>query len=193
MRPKLPGDGTLGFPFAQEQLGPRCPGCGRMIDASGLRPGDRFKCAKCKKLMTHGPHLSDPQHAASWRAYRTGVLLVLVAGTIWCVTVGYEFGTQTGRWTLGFGGPLGVWLLVVGCLALAARTTQNTSVLVGVTAAMSGLALFFVERLGQHVGYDVAAWHQRFRAFHLWAPGLIAIGLVVLTAGLFVQGRRRSL
>lgn len=182
----------MDLPFAPEGL-LRCPGCDRAIDGSSLQPGERFKCSRCKKLMTYGPHLYDPQHGATWRSVRTAVFLVLVAGTVWCLTVGYDMGQRTHRWTLGFGGSLVVWLLVVGCIVLAARTTQVLSVPVGVGIAMTGLALFFVERLGRHVGYDVAAWHRRFRAFHLWSPGLIVAGLVILTVGLVLQARRRAL
>jgi hypothetical protein len=164
-----------------------------VIDASTLRRGHRFKCAKCKKLLTFGPALLDPQCAATWRTLRTAVLLLLIAATIWCVTIGYDFGLRTRQWTVGFGGALLLWLIVAGCIVLAAKTTQNLGVPVGVTAAMCGIALFFLERLGTHVGYDVQAWHERSRAFHLWAPGLVALGFVVLAASLLVQARRRSL
>ncbi len=177
--------------FAREDL-TRCPGCGRVLDTSALQPGERFKCAKCKKLLTCGRHLASPQYAASWQATRTGLLLVLVATTVWCVTVGYDFGARTGQWALGFGGPLLLWFIVIGCVVLASRTTQNPVVLVGVVAGMNGLALFFVERVGRHVGYDVGRWHERFRGFRLWAPALIVLGVVVLAAGLLVQARRRS-
>jgi hypothetical protein len=163
-----------------------------VIDATTLRPGDRFKCAKCKKLMTFGPHLFTPQYADAWRTTRTAALLLLIATTVWCVTVGYDFGSRSGHWGLSLGGSLAVWLLAVGCIVLAASTTQNLGVLVGVGAAMNGLALFFIERLGRHVGYNVAAWRERFRAFELWAPGLLAVGFVILTASLIIQARRRS-
>jgi hypothetical protein len=177
---------------APEERRIRCPGCGRVIDASDLRPGDRFKCTKCKKLMTFGPHLLQPDYAAHWRTLRVVLLMACIAATIWCVTVGWDFGMRTGHWGLGFGGALVVWLLAAGCIGLAAGTTQNNGVMVGVTGMMSGVALLFLDRLGRHVGYDVAAWRQ-FRFFDWWAPGLIAMGAVVLVGALAVQGRTRSL
>jgi len=170
----------------------RCPGCNRVIDVSALRPGERFKCAKCRKFLSLGPHLRDPAYAANWRTVRVVLLVGCMAATVWCVTLGYDFGLRTGSWTLGFGGAVAVWLLAAGCIGLAARTTQNNGVMVGVTALMAGLALFFLERLGSHVGYDVAAW-RRFRFFAWWAPGLMVIGLGVVAAALAIQARLRSL
>ena len=177
---------------APEETRIRCPGCGRVIDASDLRPGDRIKCTKCKKLMTYGPHLFDPDHASNWRTLRVVLLMVCIAATVWCVTLGWDFGMRTRHWGLGFGGAMVVWLVVAGCIGLASQTTQNNGVLVGVTAVMAGVALIFLERLGRHVGYDVGSW-TRYRFFDWWAPGLIAIGLAVLVSALIVQGRTRSL
>ena len=169
----------------------RCPGCERVIDASGLREGERFKCARCKKLLTFGPQLWDSRAAAQWRALRLVVLLGCVASTLWCVMVGYEMGARTERWAVGFGGALAVWMVAVGCVALAALTTQNNGVVAGVTAIMSGVMLFFVQRLGRYVRYDVAAWEQ-FRFYRWWVPVLLVVGAGVLAASLVAQGRRRS-
>lgn len=180
-----------GFLAVEEQRF-RCPACNRVIDATDLRPGERFKCSKCKKLMAFGPRLFDAGYAGAWRTLRVVLLVGCIATTVWCVTVGYDFGLRTGQWAWGFGGAAGVWLLAAGCISLAARTTQNNGVLVGVTGVMLGLSLFFIERLGRHVGYDVAAWRQ-FRFFEWWAPGLIGIGALVLAGALVVQGRARSL
>ena len=170
----------------------RCPGCDRVIDAAHLRPGERFKCAKCKKLMRLGPQVFDPGYAASWRTWRLVLIGACVAATVWCVTAGYGFGARTGQWTAGFGGALAVWAVTLGCIALAARTTQNNGVLVGVAATMAGVALFFIQRLGERVGDpELREWRQ-FQYFDLWAPALIAIGVVVLVASLVVQSRFRS-
>jgi len=163
-----------------------------MIDGSDLRPGDRFKCAKCKKLMKFGPKLFDERYASSWRMWRVVLLVGCIGATVWVVTLGYDFGRQTQRWTRGFGGALLMWLVVVGCIALAARTMQNNGVLVGVTAMMAGVSLFFLERLGRHVGYEELAEWRRFRFFGWWVPLLIVAGLTVLVASLVVQGRCRS-
>lgn len=171
----------------------RCPGCGRLIDGTGLRPGERFKCAKCKKLMAFGTHLFDPQTRSSWQMLRTVVLVACVAATIWCVTVGYGFASRSGRWVTGFGGALVVWLIAVGCIALAARATQNIGVLVGVTATMAGVALFFVERLGEEVDpQTVAEWRASFQLYDWWAPALIVGGVAALVAALVLQRRARS-
>lgn len=143
--------------------------------------------------MAFGPHLFDPQYQASWRTTRTTVQFILVASTIWCVTVGHELGSATGHWVLGFGAPFVMWLVVVGCILLAGRTTQNLGVLVGVTGVMDGLALFFLERVGRHVGYPVRLWHARLRFFRLWSPGLVLVGFVVLVVALVLQSRRRAL
>lgn len=175
-----------------ESLRFHCIGCGRVIDGAGLRPGERFKCAKCKKLMTLGPSLFDPRTRENWQLARLVVLVSCIAATVWCVTIGYGFGARSGSWLVGFGGSIVVWLVAVGCIALAARTTQNNGVLVGVTALMAGVSLFFIERLGEEVGYDVAAWRQ-FQSYGYWVPGLIGCGLGVLAAALVVQARRRAL
>lgn len=170
----------------------RCPGCGRVINGGGLTPGERFKCAKCKKLMRLGPHLFDPRAREAWQLGRIVLLMACIAATVWCVTVGYGFGSRSGQWVAGFGGSLAVWLLAVGCIALAAHTMQNNGVLVGVTATMAGVSLLFIERLGEQVGYDVASWHE-FTFYGLWVPGLVGGGLVVLAVSLAVQSRVRSL
>ena len=170
----------------------RCPGCGRLMDSSDLRPGERFKCAKCKKLMRLGPQLFDPRYRASWQTGRMVLLVACIGATIWCVTVGYGFGERTGQWIAGFGGSLVVWALALACIGLAARTTQNNGVLVGVAALMAGVSLFFLQRLGERLGYPVADWRE-FQFFDLWVPGLVAIGLVLLVGALIVQQRARSL
>jgi len=169
----------------------RCPGCGRVMDGATLRPGERFKCAKCKKLMRFGPHLFQPDTRSDWQVARTVLLVACIAATVWCVTVGYGFGSRTGRWVAGFGGSLVVWLVAVGCIALAARTTQNNTVLVSVTAMMAGVSLFFIERLGEQVGYDVAAWRE-FESYDLWVPALVGGGLVGFVVALVLQARVRS-
>ncbi len=169
----------------------RCPGCGRMIDASGLKQGERIKCQKCKKLMRFGPHLFAPEARSDWQLVRTVLVVACVAATMWCVTVGYSFGSRTGAWVTGFGGAIVVWLVAVGCIALAAATTQSNGVLIGATAMMAGVSLFFIERLGEQVGYDVAAWHE-YASYDLWTPGLAVAGLVTLAASLFVQARART-
>jgi len=170
----------------------RCPGCDRVIDATGLAPNEPFKCAKCKKLLRFGPHLWDPAVAARWKALRTVVLLGCVAATVWCVMVGYEFGARTGQWAVGFGGALGAWVVAALSIALAALTAQNNGVVVGVTAVMAGVLLVFVERLGRYVGYDMAAW-ERYRFREWWLPVLLVVGGATLVASLVVQARRRSL
>ncbi|HPD17831.1 MAG TPA: hypothetical protein PLE19_23075 [Planctomycetota bacterium] len=169
----------------------RCPGCGRVIDASELRPGERVKCAKCKKLMRYGPHLFDPRTRENWQTGRLVLLVACIAGTVWCVTVGYGFGSSKGSWVAGFGGSIVLWLITVGCIALAARTTQNNGILVGVTAMMAGVSLFFLERLGEQVGYDVAAWRE-FQFYEAWAPTLIIGGALAFGVALAMQGRARS-
>jgi uncharacterized paraquat-inducible protein A len=169
----------------------RCPGCERVLDGSSLRPGEPFKCARCKKLLTFGPHLWDSRAAARWRALRLVVLLACVASTVWCLMVGYEMGARTEQWVAGFGGALAVWMVSAGCVALAALTTQNNGVVVGVTAIMSGVMLFFVQRLGRYVHYDLGAWEQ-FRFHRWWVPVLLVVGAGVLAASLVMQGRRRS-
>ena len=170
----------------------RCPGCDRVIDGSGLAAGEPFKCAKCKKLLRFGPHLWDAAAAARWRAVRVAVLLGCMAATVWCVMTGYELGARTGQWAVGFGGALGAWVVAALCIALAALTAQNNGVVVGVTGVMSAVLLVFVERLGRHVGYDVAAW-ERYRFYQWWLPVLLVVGGAVLAASLVVQARRRSL
>jgi len=170
----------------------RCPGCGRVMDSAGLRPGERLKCAKCKKLMRFGPHLFDPRTRADWQLLRTVLVVGCVAATVWCVTAGYGFGSRTGQWVTGFGGSLLVWLVAVGCIALAARTTQNNGVLVGVTAMMAGVSLFFIEHLGERVGYPVHAWREEFASYGLWVPGLLVGGSVAFVVSLVVQARVRS-
>lgn len=174
----------------------RCPGCGRVIDGSELREGQRFKCAKCKKLMRFGPHLFAANTRSDWQMWRMVLLVACVAATVWCVTVGYGFASQSGRWVAGFGGSIVVWLVAVGCIALAARTTQNNGVLLGVTATMSGVSLFFIERLGEQLGpevaADVAGWRE-FQFHDYWVPTLVLGGLVAFAVSLVVQGRLRSL
>ncbi len=177
----------------------RCPGCGRLMDATALRPGERFKCAKCKKLMTFGQRLFDPSTRSSWQLTRTVLLVACVAATLWCVTVGYDFASRSGRWFMGFGGSLVVWLIAVGCIALAARASQNNGVLVGVTATMAGVALFFIERLGEEVdpatpGHAgaLAEWRAAFPSLDWWAPALIVGGAVMLAVALVLQKRARS-
>ncbi len=171
----------------------RCPGCGRLIDGSGLRPAERFKCAKCKKLMSFGQHLFDPATRSSWQLLRTVVLVACVAATLWCATAGYGFASRSGRWLLGFGGALAVWLIAVGCIALAARATQNNGVLVGATATMSGVALFFIRRLGEEVDPATADdWRKLLPGLDWWAPALIVGGAALLVAALVIQRRARS-
>ena len=170
----------------------RCPGCDRVIDISALPAGARFKCAKCKKLLKVGPHLYDPRYKSNWRMGRTVLLVACIAATVWCVTLGYSFGSQTGQWMAGFGGAMVVWSVAVGCIALAAVTTQNNGVLVGVSAVMAGVALFFIQRLGQKVGYDMSAWEQ-YRYYEAWAPGLIGVGAALLVAAFVVHTLHRSL
>jgi hypothetical protein len=177
--------------FGIRQRPLRCPGCDRVLDASGVGPGERFKCAKCKKLMRYGPHLFDPGTRRTWQGVRVVLLVGCIGTTVWIVTLGYDFGMKHGRWGMGFGAALAVWLVVAGCIGLAARTTQNNGVLAGVTITMSGVALLFMERLARHVGYNVGAW-RRLRFFELWAPGLIVIGAAVLAVALVVQSRCRS-
>ncbi len=172
----------------------RCPGCGRVMPSAGLRAGERFKCAKCKKLMRFGPRLFDANARGDWQTARLVLLVACIAATLWCVTVGYGFGSRTGRWVAGFGGSLVVWLVAVGCIALAASTTQNNGVLVSVTGMMAGVALFFIERLGEQVGdRAVAAWREEFAAYDLWAPALIVGGLLGLAGSLVLQSRWRSI
>jgi phage FluMu protein Com len=170
----------------------RCTGCGRVIDGGGLKPDERFKCAKCKKLMRFGPPLFDARTHETWQLGRIVLLMACIAATVWCVTVGYGFGAHTGKWVAGFGGSVLVWLVVVGCIALAARTTQNNGVLVGVTATLDGVSLLFIERLGEQVGYPVETWRE-FAYYDFWVPGLVACGLVVLAVSLVIQSRARSL
>jgi len=169
-----------------------CPGCGRMIDGSELRVDERFKCAKCKKMLRFGPRLFDPLYARAWQAGRSVLVVGCMGALVWCGTLGYGFGARTGRWAEGLGGGMAVWAVAAGCIALAARTTQNNGVVVGVAAMMAGAALFFIERLGRELGYDVAAW-SRFRFHAWWVPGLVAVGAAVLAASLVLQVRRRSL
>lgn len=170
-----------------------CPGCGRVIDGAELQPGEQFKCAKCKKLMTFGPHLFDPRYGARWQTGRAVLLMACIGSTVWCVTLGYGMGERTHRWVAAFGGSLAVWALVVGCIVLAARTVQSNGVLVGVTATMAGVALFFIQRLGERLRYyEVSGW-QQLEFYPLWAPALIGVGLAVFVASLVVQARRRSL
>jgi len=171
----------------------RCPGCGRVLPSGGLRAGERLMCAKCKKLMRFGPHLFDAKTRSDWQTARLVLVVACIAATLWCVTVGYGFGSRTGRWVAGFGGSLVVWLVAVGCIALAARTTQNNGVLVSVTAMMAGVALFFIEGLGEQVGYPVAAWREEFVAYDLWAPALIVGGMLGLVGSLVLQRRWRSI
>jgi len=175
-----------------ERVLARCPGCGRAIDVSTLQAGDRFKCAKCKKLLRLGPELFDPRYHTYWQTARAVLIMACIGATVWCVTIGYSFGAHTGRWVPGFGGALAVWAVMVGCVALAAATTQNNGVLVGVTALMNGAALFFMERLGHRLGYDTRPWHQ-YRFFPLWAPSLLVVGLLLLGTALVVQKLHRSL
>ena len=170
----------------------RCPGCGRVINASGLRPGERFKCAKCKLLMSFGPHLFRPRYAVWCQTLRLVVLFTCLAATVWCVTLGVAFGQRTKLWAASVGGAAMVWILVAACIGLAAKTTRNYFVVAGVTSIMAGVALYFIERLGHHVGYPVMEW-RRYRNYHLWVPSLIVFGLLVLAAALVVQKRRRSL
>ncbi|MFP4057089.1 MAG: hypothetical protein ACLF0G_09500 [Candidatus Brocadiia bacterium] len=167
-----------------------CPGCGRVLDGSGLRAGERFKCGKCKKLMRFGPHLLSPDYAEQWRTLRTVLLVGCVAATVWVVAAGYELGYHTERWARGFGGALLMWFVVAGCIGLAARTTQNNGVLVGVTALMSGLALLFVARLSRHVGYNgESGWSRSFAAL---SPVVATVGAAVLVASLVIQARTQS-
>ncbi len=177
--------------FGGERVLARCPGCGRAIDVSSLQPGERFKCAKCKKLLRLGPQLFDPRYRAQWQLGRVVLLVGCIGATVWCVTTGYSFGAHTGQWWMGFGGALVVWAMMAGCVALAAATTQNNGVLVGVAALMNGAALFFMERLGQRLGYDTRPWHQ-YRFFPLWAPSLMLVGILVLSAALVIQRLHRS-
>lgn len=170
----------------------RCPGCGRVIDAGDLRPGEPFKCAKCKKLLRFGPELWDPAAAQHWQALRLVVVLACIAATAWCVMTGYRMGRETGNWLVGFGGPLVVWMVAAGCIALAALTSQNNGVLVGVLGVMSAVMLLFVQRLAVFVGYDTSGW-ARWRGHRWWAPFLLLAGAVVLVVSLLVQSRRRSL
>lgn len=169
----------------------RCPGCGRVIEASGLKAGQRIKCARCKKLMRFGPHLFAAETRADWQLLRTILLVACIAATLWCLTIGYAFGARTGAWVGGFGGAIAVWLVAAGCIALAARTAQNNGILAGVTATMVGVSLFFMERLGERVGYDVAAWRE-FASYELWAPSLVLGGLAVFAASLIIQTRARA-
>ena len=170
----------------------RCPGCGRVIDGAGLRPGETFKCAKCKKLLRFGPHLWDPRYAGQWQQARLVLLLGCIAVTAWCVMTGYAMGARTRNWLFGFGGPLVVWMVAAGCIALAAMTTQNSGVLVGVALVMSAVMLAFVQRLAPSIGYDLSSW-QRLRGYRWWVPLLIVAGGAVLGASLWVQARRRPL
>jgi hypothetical protein len=163
-----------------------------VIDAADLRPGDPFKCAKCKKLMNFGPHLWDPQTAQQWQMLRMITILACVAVTTWCLMTGYEMGRETGNWAVGFGGPLLVWFIAVGCLALAAMTSQNNGVPIGVVAVMSAMMLVFVQRLAGVVGYDLSGW-RRYRLHSLWVPLLLVGGAAVLVVTLVRQVRRRSL
>jgi len=169
----------------------RCPGCGRVIDGSDLRPGQLVKCTKCKKLMRFGPQLFDPATRSAWRTVRLVLVVACVAATVWCVTTGYAFGSRTGRWVAGLGGSLVVWLIAVGCIALAARASQNNGVLVGVTAMMAGVSLFFIERLGDQVApAEVAAWRQ-YQFYGAWVPLLLAGGAAVFLGALVVQARAK--
>ena len=152
----------------------RCPGCGRVIDAGNLRAGEPFKCAKCKKLLRLGPHLWDPRTAQQCQTLRLVTVLGCVAVTTWCVMTGYEMGRATGNWLVGFGGPLAVWMVAAGCLALAALTSQNNGVLVGVAGLMSAMMLVFVQRLAASVGYDLSGW-ARYRFYRWWVPLLLAV------------------
>lgn len=170
----------------------QCPGCGRTIDAAGLGPDEPFKCAKCKKFLRFGAHLWDPQYVQQCEWLRLALVLTCVALTSWCVMTGYAMGAKTANWLVGFGGALVVWLVAAGCLALAAMTTQNGGVLVGVLCLMSGLMLLVVQRLAAAVGYDLSGW-QRFRLYRYWVPMLLIAGIIVLGASLWVQGKRRSL
>lgn len=169
----------------------RCPACGRVIDGAGLASDEAFKCAKCKKMLRFGAHLWDPQYVQQCQVTRLVVLLGCIALTSWCVMTGYEMGLRTANWLVGFGGALAVWLIAAGCIALAARTTQNAGVLVGVLCVMSGLMLLVVQRLAAAVGYNLSSW-QRFRLYPYWVPLLLAAGVVVLAASLWVQAKRRS-
>jgi hypothetical protein len=165
------------------------------MDGTGLRAGERFKCAKCKKLMRFGPHLFDPATRSNWQMGRMVLVVACIAATVPYVTVGYSIGSQQGgaAWVAGFGGSLLVWLVAVGCIALAAWTTQSNGVLIGVTATMAGVALFFIERLAEKVDSNVVeGWRREFQFYDLWKPGLIVGGLALLVVSLVIQARARS-
>ncbi len=170
----------------------RCPGCGRVIDGAGLKPGEPFKCAKCKKLLRFGPELWDPRTAEQWQMIRMIVILACVAVTAWCVMAGYEMGRASGNWLVGLGGPLLVWMIAAGCLALAAMTSQNNGILIGVVGVMSAVMLIFVQRVARTLRYDLSGW-ARYPLYRWWVPLLLVAGLAVLAGSLVAQSRRRSL